>query len=299
MDLAKFCTPLFSTAMVFHFISPNVKHAAIRIYENSSMDLANILNCLDMSESTFFHALQLYQETGNVELPKSTMHGRPWKLHFDNLTYMIALINHCPNCFLDELLGLLDTNRFILVHFTTIYHELECSGVSLKKLRRIAKERDENLHADFVRTMGQYSPEEIGFLDEFLKDKCTLHQHHGHSKKGKCVVMQGAFFCSHQVSGEGLLTLDGIVASMVVEGSMMHKKFLYFLEHSVVSPIVAPSHHNLPLTALLDTSHTTIPRKVECSSDGQCMHSPWGWNFGACWEIWCAYYWNTLDGLWH
>ena len=54
MDLAKFCTPLFSTAMVFCYISPNVKHAAIRIYKNSLMDLPNILNCLDISESTFF-----------------------------------------------------------------------------------------------------------------------------------------------------------------------------------------------------------------------------------------------------
>ena len=69
------------------------------------------------------------------------------------------------------------------------YCELECSGVSLKKLRWIVKECDENLCADFVRTMGQYSSEEIGFMDEFSKDECTLHWHCGHSKKGKHVVM--------------------------------------------------------------------------------------------------------------
>ena len=122
--------------MVFHSISPDVKHAAIRIYKNGMIDFANILNCLDMSESTFFHALQLYQETGNIEQPKSTTCSRPQKLHFDDLTYMIALINHHHhNWFLDKLLGLFDMNRFILIHFTTIFHELECSGVSLKKLR--------------------------------------------------------------------------------------------------------------------------------------------------------------------
>ena len=141
--------------MVFRFNSPNIKHATIRIYENGLMDLPDILDCLDMSESTFFHAWQLYQKTGNIKRPKSTTHGRPQKLHFNDLMYMIALINHCPDWFLDELLGLLDTNRFISVHFTMIYHELKCSRVSLKKLRQIAKERDENLCADFVRTMGQ------------------------------------------------------------------------------------------------------------------------------------------------
>ena len=47
--------------------------------------------------------------------------------------------------------------------------------------------------------------------------------------------MRGVFVRRHRVSGEGLLTLDGIVTSMVVEGSMTREKFLYFLEHTVVS----------------------------------------------------------------
>ena len=287
--------------MVFHFISPDIKCTAMGIYENGLMDLPNIVDCLDMSESTFFHALRLYRETGNVEHPRSTTCCRPWKLHFDDLTYMIALINHRPDWFLDELLGLFDTNRFISVHFTTIYCELEHSGVSLKKLRQIAKECDENLRADFVRTMGQYSPEEIGFLDEFSKDECTLHRHRGRSKRGKCVVMRGAFVRGHQVSGEGFLTLDGIVASTIVEGSMTCKKFLAFpwAVLWVLFSVVVPSHCILPLTALLDASHITVSWKVECFGDGQCTHSPWGWNFRACWEVWCTYYWNTSDSLWH
>ena len=121
--------------MVFRFISPNIKCAAIRIYENNLMDFDNILDCLDMSESMFFRALRWYWETDDVEPPKSTTCGRPRKLHFDDLTYMTALINHCPDWFLDELLGLLDTNQFISIHFTTIYRELEHTGVSLKKLQ--------------------------------------------------------------------------------------------------------------------------------------------------------------------
>ena len=206
--------------MVFRYISPDVKQAAIRIYENDLMDLVDILACLNISESTFFRALRLQWETGNVERPKSTIRGRPRKLHFDDLTYMTALINHRPDWFLDELLGLLNTNRFISAHFTTIYRELEWSGVSLKRLCRIAKECDEDLHADFVQIMGQYSPGEIGFLDEFSKDERTLHWRCGRAKKGKRAVMRGAFVRGQQVSGEGLLSLDGIVASTVVEGSM-------------------------------------------------------------------------------
>jgi len=51
--------------------------------------------------------------------------------------------------------------------------------------------------------------------------------------------MRGVFVRGRRVSGEGLLTLDGIVASTVVEGSMTREKFLYFLEHTVVSTMLS------------------------------------------------------------
>jgi len=72
------------------------------------------------------------------------------------------------------------------------------------------------------------------FLDEFSKDERTLHRCRGRSKKGTRAVVRGAFVHGRRVSGEGLLTLDGIVASTVVEGSMTRDKFLRFLEYSVV-----------------------------------------------------------------
>lgn len=40
-----------------HFLSPDIECAAIRIYKSNLMDLDDILDCLDMSESTFFCAL--------------------------------------------------------------------------------------------------------------------------------------------------------------------------------------------------------------------------------------------------
>ena len=88
-------------------------------------------------------------------------------------------------------------------------------------------------------------------------------------------MMQGAFVHGHQVSAEGLLSFDGIVASTVVEGSMMHGRFLYFLEHSVVSSVSTPCCDK-HLTPLIDAYYITISREVECSHDGQCTHSPWG-----------------------
>jgi len=86
----------------------------------------------------------------------------------------LALVHQWPDWFLDKLLNLLDTNRFISVHYTTIHRELERAGISLKKLWIIAKEHDEDLQADFIWQMGQYSAKELGFLNEFSKDERTI-----------------------------------------------------------------------------------------------------------------------------
>jgi hypothetical protein len=86
------------------------------------------------------------------------------------------LVNHRPDWFLNELLGLLKQNRFISVHYTTIHRELVHAGISIKKLKRIVKERDEDVCADFIHRMAQYAPEELAFLDEVSKDERTPHR---------------------------------------------------------------------------------------------------------------------------
>jgi len=221
--------------MVYCKISADVKLVAMRLYEQNILTLDQILDCVGFSERTFWWVWKIYSLTGDVKPPTCTTRGWPRKLHFNDLTYLLALVRQCPEWFLDELLDLLASNRFISMHYTTIHRELERMGISVKKLQIIAKECDEDLQADFIRQMGQYSAEELGFLDEFSKDERTSQHRRGRAKKGKRAVMRGVFVRGRRASGKGLLTLQGIVASTVVEGSMTREKYLYFLEHSVVS----------------------------------------------------------------
>ena len=130
---------------------------------------------------------------GDVVNPKPTLRGCTHLLDVDDLQYLLRLVRQNPDYFLDELLHLLKTNRFISVQYVTIHWELEHVRVSYKKLKRIAKERNEDLRADFVARMAQYAPEELGFLDETSKDDLTPSRHCGRSRKGKHVEKKQAF----------------------------------------------------------------------------------------------------------
>ena len=220
--------------MPFRKISRDLKLAAVRLYEGDHLPLDDILDCLRMSKSTFYRVLSLWNTTGDVVQHTFGIRGRPRILHFDDVDYLKRLVKARPDWFLDELLSLLETNRFISAHYTTIHRELVHANVSTKKLKIIAAERNENLRADFIRRMAQYEPEQLGFLDEYSKDERTSSWRHGRLWKGTRAVKKGVFVRGRRFSVEGLLTLDGMVSNTVVEGSMTRVRFLQYLELEVV-----------------------------------------------------------------
>lgn len=211
--------------------------AAVRLYERDLLPLVDILDCLRMSERTFYRVLNLWNNTGDIVQHTFGIRGRPRILHFDDVDYLKRLVKARPDWFLDELLFLLETNRFISAHYTTIHRELVRANVSTKKLKKIASERNKNLRADFIQRMAQYSPEQLGFLDEVSKDERTSCRRRGRSRKGTRAVKKGVFVRGRRFSAEGLLTIDGMISNTVVEGSMIRNRFLEYLEFDVVSQI--------------------------------------------------------------
>ena len=201
--------------------------------------LAAILEYMGISRATFYRMYAIWLETGDVVRPVNGRRGRPRILHFSDVDYLKRLIQHRPNWFLDEMLYLLQTNRFVSLHYTTIHRELVRAGVSSKKIKKIASERNEAIRADFIRRMAQYAPEQLGFLDKVSKDERTSFRNRGRSFKGIRAVQKGVFVCGRHFSAEGLLSLNSIISCTVVDGSMTRARFLEYLEQSIVS-------HSLP-----------------------------------------------------
>ncbi|KAJ3848697.1 hypothetical protein EV368DRAFT_76095 [Lentinula lateritia] len=122
-------------------IPPEVKHCAINLYDRGVLDLSKIFDCVGFSERTFYRVLACWRETGDVIPHKYDLTtGHPRAMLYDDIDYLLCLVRHKSNYFLDELLFLLEENRFISLHYSTIMQELSRCNISLKKLRRIARE---------------------------------------------------------------------------------------------------------------------------------------------------------------
>ena len=218
-------------------ISRDVKVAAIKLSERYLLDLESILDICNISESTWFRILRLWRETGDVVKDPNHHLGpseRTRILNYDDVQYLKRIIRVNPDIFLDELPTLLEHNRFISVHFTTVHRELIRAGISHKRLQKIAAERNETRRAAFVARMAQYAPEELSFIDELSKDERVVGRRFGRAKKGLHPCKRLPFVRGRRTSTEAMLTLQGIEAATVVEGSMTKELFLQFLENQVV-----------------------------------------------------------------
>ncbi|KAJ7668086.1 hypothetical protein B0H17DRAFT_950140 [Mycena rosella] len=227
-------------------IDRGAKLAAMNLFERDILPLDDILDIVGFSESTFWRTRKLWNETGDVTRPREGLSGRPRLLHRDDIDYILRLVNLRPDWFLDELLKLVEHNRFISVHFTTIFRELQRLGVSRKKLKKIAAERNELVRMDFVRRMGEYPADYLGFLDETSKNERTTSRGFGRAKKGRRAQMKQKFVRGTRLTATGLLTLDGMVANTVVEGSMKRVDYLEFIEHEVVCIFIVTSSISSP-----------------------------------------------------
>ncbi|KAF8240971.1 hypothetical protein L208DRAFT_1015839, partial [Tricholoma matsutake] len=127
---------------MFRKISRDVKIAALNLYENDTLPLSDILACVGFSKCTFYCVLKLWRESF-VSHRHSNRMGQPRLLHYDDIQYLLHLVQHQPDWFLDEFLKLLKHNHFVSVHYMTIFQELKRAGMFRKKLKIIAKERNE------------------------------------------------------------------------------------------------------------------------------------------------------------
>ncbi|KAJ8579783.1 hypothetical protein M405DRAFT_105850 [Rhizopogon salebrosus TDB-379] len=123
--------------MPFRKIGRNVKLAAIQLHQRDLLGFPDILECCEFSERTWFRILKLWRETGDVvnHQPSRTSCGCLHALDREDIDCLLRLVKQNPDYFLDELMHLLKTNRFISIHFTSIFRELERACLSYKKLK--------------------------------------------------------------------------------------------------------------------------------------------------------------------
>ena len=161
---------------------------------------------------------------------------------------------HCvltnPGIYLREIqLDLYETTG-TEVSSSAICHFLQSVGFSRQKLKLVAKQRDDDLRAQFACDVGTYNPEMLIFLDETGSDKRNTLREYGYSLRGKPAVSQKLLVCGKRVSAIAFTSVCGMLNLKIVEGSVDSDTFCDFIER-VLLPHLMPFDGRNPNSVII------------------------------------------------
>ncbi|KAJ7618096.1 hypothetical protein DFH06DRAFT_944705, partial [Mycena polygramma] len=107
--------------------------------------------------------------------------GRAPLLSTGNTKFMLALIEHTPDVYLDEIQDHLFIQHDVDVSLATISRTLHRLGIGSKKLSRQAAERCADARRDFVMEIGNEPAERIVCADESAVNILTSYRRNGWS----------------------------------------------------------------------------------------------------------------------
>lgn len=160
--------------------------------------------------------------------------GRKRTLSTPDLEYIASVLEARPKIFLDELQKDLAEHRGVDVTLSTLSRTLRRLAVSKKKVSSAAAERNEQLRAGWQFEYGDIPAEYFVWLDESSVDDLTNLRKHGWAAMGQACVSRDTFIRGQRYSVLPALTVEGIIALDIFEGSVNKEKFISFIENEIV-----------------------------------------------------------------
>jgi transposase len=221
-------------------------------YANASLHGVTNFTCLlhkdivhlsNRCDKTVRNVLKIYRDYDAFTRPFTQPQGRKRLLDRDDLNYLEAVLRAEPELFLDELQDKLRTVRDIEVSIATISRTLNRIAITHKSISKEAAERNEHLRATWQIAMAQYDPQQLVFVDEAGVDDQTNLRRYGWAPLGQACVRRTSFLRGRKYSILPALSVDGIVALDIFEGSVNRERFLTFLRNHLYDPLSTTTDH--------------------------------------------------------
>ncbi|KAF7372070.1 Tc1-mariner class transposase [Mycena venus] len=137
--------------------------------------------------------------------------------------------------YLDELQEKMLTQRGVDVSIATLLRTLRRLHFSRKCVSPRALQRNDTLRSAYWIRIADLVPDPnmLMFIDEAAKNDHTTTRQKGWSLMGMRCIQRRAFVRGKRFSILSVLTLDGIIAHDVIEGSVNTQRFIGFLEEHV------------------------------------------------------------------
>jgi transposase len=221
--------------MVYHMISLDLKQRALYLLLEEGWEIDRIAAALGVHSKSIERWEDNYENHGCVN-PPTPLRGRHRLLSSDIAEELNELLIESPSLLLDEIGEWLAIYHDQPISTTALHDNLKDLGLTYKRLKRIAAERDDAYRADWLHNMtSNYMADQLIFLDESSKDDRVILRRYSRAISGQAAVENVSLNRGVRYSILPALTIDGYMAVRAVEGSIDGAEFFDFVLNDVVS----------------------------------------------------------------
>ena len=220
--------------MVFRHISKDIKNRTLFLLENDYIpaDVAETLGVSERSISRWANNLEAF---GSVIPPPNPLRGRPRILKPDMTIDLVTLVAEAPDMYLDEIQDWVALVHDVGISKTTLHENIRDCGMTYKVLHKAAAERDEEARVQWKADMqANWVAKQCIMVDETSKDDQTLARIYGRAPKGNQATVSAQFVRGQRYSMVAAMSVEGYIATHIVEGSVDGDEFFEFIVNSMV-----------------------------------------------------------------
>ena len=228
------------------FISNDLKARIPALRHEQGFSVKRICSILNVRKTLAYEILRHHHTHGVAFDLNARQRGvRRRALTSVDLAFIRVLLNQKHTVYLDKIQEQLLSCCSVKVSIPTLTRTLRRLHFTHKDVSGKALECNDRLRAVYMNRMADLvtDPEMLMFGDEAHKDERTSNRRTGWSRRGSRCVQRKCFVRGKRFSILPILTLDGIIAHDIVEGSVTSERFVEFLRELVVRCYILWLHH--------------------------------------------------------
>jgi len=217
-------------------VSHDLKARIPILHYNLGYSVKKIVKVLGVKKTLIYKTLFFYRAHGLIYNPYTARQSRRRHLTSTDISFIRGLLLQKHAIYLDEIQEQLLFRRGLKISLSTLTRTLHRLRFSNKGVTVHALERNIELRAVFMNRIADQVPDPnmLMFGDEASKDERTLGRRRGWSLRGTRCIQRKCFVRGKRFSILPILTLDGIIAYDIIEGSVTSERFVQFLRELVV-----------------------------------------------------------------
>lgn len=213
--------------------SDDLRWAVVRMV-SCGYTTESIESLLGVSASTIRRIMSIFHTSGgtrvSLDITGRDARGRPQALSYREIWYLCDRVSNNPATYLDELQAELSEACGAQISQATVWRTLKQCGFTMKKLDRRALERCDQKRLDYQYAVSEYPPDYLCFVDESSCDRRTTYRGFGWALSGKRAFQKAFFVRGQRYSVLPALSISGIEALSIVQGSFTAETYREFIE---------------------------------------------------------------------